>query len=284
MGSFKTTTRNQFDPLTEKIISGLYDYGTELYEKGPTQFTGDLTQGMSDLGKNVLEQYSALSFGQPEYTQSMDVYKDIMSMTPEDLAARRGQYAEEYSGAVLDPAMRALERRQGIDRSVEAGQMTKALGSAGFGASRRGVAESEFDLARDIARGELAAGISADAMRFGTERLASDLGLRSGAAASLADTAGSSLASTLSGLTSTMTAAELEREIGQQGLDRLLAEFQYQRDYPLAVLSTLMGTPTGAGAAGTTTEKKPVWAALLEAGGQVAAASAGKPTGAPTPT
>ena len=86
MGSFKTTTRNQFDPLTEKIISGLYDYGTELYEKGPTQFTGDLTQGMSDLGKNVLEQYSALSFGQPEYTQSMDVYKGMSFPEPRGMS------------------------------------------------------------------------------------------------------------------------------------------------------------------------------------------------------
>jgi hypothetical protein len=251
----KTTTKSM-DPLTQEIIRGIYDTGMDLYNQGATGYVGDLTAGLTDLGASAIEGYTGLDLRSGEFDEAIDKFRGVMNLTDEDLARRRSEYAQNYSGAVLDPAMRAFDRRADIARSTEAGEMTKALGSAGFGASRRGVAESELDLARDVARGELGAKIGADALTYGTNQLASDLGLRTGAASALAGTAGAALGSELSGLSAMLGAGELERGISQSGLDALYNEFIRQQTYPLTAFGMLAGVPYGQGY-GTTKERDP---------------------------
>ena len=167
--------------LEETVIPFAQDFLGTPYES----YTGERVAGLTPLQQQALSGYGALSLPS-ELATASGVVEGVATMTPEELSAQRAQYAQEYTDLIMDPTRRRLKREQDIARSTEAGQMTRALGGAGFGASRRGVAEGEREAARDVAMGELEARIAGQGLDYGTQRLMSDIGLRTGAAGQLA--------------------------------------------------------------------------------------------------
>ena len=283
MSTTKTTT-SKMDPIQQKFLEDtLLPFAREIAGTPYESYTGERVAGLTPLQQQAISGYGALSLPS-ELATASGIVEDVATMTPEELSAQRAQYAQEYTDLILDPTRARLRREQDIARSTEAGQMTRALGGAGFGASRRGVAEGEREAARDVAVRELEARIAGQGLDYGTQRLMSDIGLRTGAAGQLAGLGMTGLGAQTDILGRQMGAGEAERALDQARLDVPYEDYLAAMQYPL----TQFGVLTGAGQAfpagiGTTREKTPLAGTLLETGGKVAAAYYGiPPVGAPT--
>lgn len=283
MSTTKTTT-SKMDPIQQKFLEDtLLPFAREIAGTPYESYTGERVAGLTPLQQQAISGYGALSLPS-ELATASGIVEDVATMTPEELSAQRAQYAQEYTDLILDPTRARLLREQDIARSTEAGQMTRALGGAGFGLSRRGVAEGEREAARDVAVRELEARIAGQGLDYGTQRLMSDIGLRTGAAGQLAGLGMTGLGAQTDILGRQMGAGEAERALEQARLDVPYEDYLAAMQYPL----TQFGVLTGAGQAfpagiGTTREKTPLAGTLLETGGKVAAAYYGiPPVGAPT--
>ena len=283
MSTTKTTT-SKMDPIQQKFLEDtLLPFAREIAGTPYESYTGERVAGLTPLQQQAISGYGALSLPS-ELATASGIVEDVATMTPEELSAQRAQYAQEYTDLILDPTRARLRREQDIARSTEAGQMTRALGGAGFGLSRRGVAEGEREAARDVAVRELEARIAGQGLDYGTQRLMSDIGLRTGAAGQLAGLGMTGLGAQTDILGRQMGAGEAERALEQARLDVPYEDYLAAMQYPL----TQFGVLTGAGQAfpagiGTTREKTPLAGTLLETGGKVAAAYYGiPPVGAPT--
>ena len=272
MSTTKTTT-SKMDPLQKEFLQEtLLPFAREIAGTPYESYTGERVAGLRPIQQQALSGYGALSLPS-ELATASGIVQDVATMTPEELSAQRAQYAQEYTDLIMDPTRRRLKREQDIARSTEAGQMTRALGGAGFGASRRGVAEGEREAARDVAVRELEARIAGQGLDYGTQRLMSDIGLRTGAAGQLAGLGMTGLGAQTDILGRQMGAGEAERALEQARLDVPYEDYLAAMQYPL----TQFGVLTGAGQAfpagiGTTREKTPLAGTLLETGGKVAAA------------
>lgn len=251
MGTKKTTSEMQMPEFQQKFLEGtVIPFAEDFLATEFKPYEGELVAGMTPLQLSAMEGYGALTLPS-EFATASDVMRGVATMTPEDLAARRAGYAQEYTDLVLDPTRQRLKREQDIARSVEAGQMTKALGAGGFGSSRRGIAEGEREAARDVAMAAMEADIGARGLDYGTQRLMSDLGLTTGAAASLAGLGGQRLAAETGILGSQMGVGEAARLIDQQGLEALYNQYMLAQNYPLTQFGVLTGAagavPSGYG-------------------------------------
>lgn len=283
MATTKTTT-SKMDPIQQKFIEEtILPFAQEISGTPFQYYEGDRVAGFTDLEKQALAGYGRLSLPS-ELATASGVVQDVATMTPEELSAQRAQYAQEYTDLIMDPTRRRLKREQDIARSTEAGQMTRALGGAGFDSTRRGIAEGEREAARDVAVRELEARIAGEGLDYGTQRLMSDIGLRTGAAGQLAGLGMTGLGAEIDILGRQMGAGEAERALEQARLDVPYEDYLAAMQYPL----TQFGVLTGAGQAfpagiGSTSERTPLTGTLLETGGKVAAAYYGIPmVGAPT--
>jgi len=272
MGSTKTT-KKEMDPIQQEFLEEtLLPFAREIAGTPYESYTGERVAGLTPLQQQAISGYGALSLPS-ELATASGIVEGVATMTPEELSAQRAQYAQEYTDLILDPTRARLLREQDIARSTEAGQMTRALGGAGFGASRRGVAEGEREAARDVAVRELEARIAGQGLDYGTQRLMSDIGLRTGAAGQLAALGMTGLGAQTDILGRQMGAGEAERALEQARLDVPYEDYLAAMQYPL----TQFGVLTGAGQSfpagiGTTRERTPLAGTLLETGGKVAAA------------
>jgi hypothetical protein len=185
MGTSKTE-KTTMDPLMQQFFGETYIPAIESFLERPYEaFTGERVAGLTPTTERLLGEAQMLQTPE-EFAAAKGVVSGVATMTPEELSQRRGQYAQEYTDLILDPTRSRLMREQAIKRSQEAGEMTRALGGAGFGASRRGVMEGEREAARDVAIAELEADIARQGLDYGTQRLLSDVGVTTGAAGQLA--------------------------------------------------------------------------------------------------
>jgi hypothetical protein len=267
------------DPIQQEFMQEtLLPFAREIAGTPYETFEGERVAGFTPTQQRALYGYGQLSLPS-ELATASGVVEDVATMTPEELSAQRAQYAQEYTDLIMDPTRARLRREQDIARSTEAGQMTRALGGAGFDSTRRGIAEGEREAARDVAMGELEARIAGQGLDYGTQRLMSDIGLRTGAAGQLAGLGMTSLGAQTDILGRQMGAGEAERALEQARLDVPYQDYLAAMQYPL----TQFGVLTGAGQAfpagiGTTREKTPLAGTILETGGKVAAAYFGAPT------
>jgi hypothetical protein len=266
------------DPIQQEFLKEtLLPFAREIAGTPYESYTGERVAGPTALTEEALSGYGALSLPS-ELATASGIVEGVATMTPEEMAERQAGYAQQYTDLVLDPTRARLRREQDIARSTEAGQMTRALGGAGFGASRRGVAEGEREAARDIGMAQLEADIGAAGLGYGSNRLMQELGITTGAAGQLAGLGMAGLGAETDILGRKMTAGEYMRGIDQARLDVPYEDYLAAMQYPL----TQFGVLTGAGQAfpagiGTTREKTPLTGTLLETGGKVAAAYYGMP-------
>lgn len=261
MGTKTKTETKEMPKFQQEFLEGtVIPFAQDFLAKGYTPYEGERVAGFTDLQELAKAGYGGLTLPS-ELATASGIVGDIATMTPEQMAALRSQYAAEYTGTVLDPYRNRLQREQDIQRSVEAGQMTKALGAGGFGSSRRGVAEGEREAARDVAMAALEADIGARGLDYGTTRLMSDLGLKSGAAGQLAGLGMAGLGAQTDILAKQFGIGEAERMLGQQGLDALYEQYMMQQNYPLTQFGVLTGAagavPAGYGTF-TTKERDPM--------------------------
>ena len=277
MSTTKTTT-SKMDPIQQEFLQEtLLPFAREIAGTPYESYTGERVADFTPTGQRALAGYGALSLPS-ELATASGIVEGVATMTPEELSAQRAQYAQEYTDLIMDPTRARLLREQDIARSTEAGQMTRALGGAGFDSTRRGVAEGEREAARDVAVRELEARIAGQGLDYGTQRLMSDIGLRTGAAGQLAGLGMTGLGAQTDILGRQMGAGEAERALEQARLDVPYEDYLAAMQYPL----TQFGVLTGAGQAfpagiGTTREKTPLAGTLLETGGKIAAAYYGIP-------
>lgn len=283
MSTTKTTT-SKMDPIQQEFLQEtLLPFAREIAGTPYESYTGERVAGLTPLQQQAISGYGALSLPS-ELATASGIVEDVATMTPEELSAQRAQYAQEYTDLILDPTRARLRREQDIARSTEAGQMTRALGGAGFDSTRRGVAEGEREAARDVAVRELEARIAGQGLDYGTQRLMSDIGLRTGAAGQLAGLGMTGLGAQTDILGRQMGAGEAVRALDQARLDVPYEDYLAAMQYPL----TQFGVLTGAGQAfpaglGTKSEKSPLTGTLLETGAKIAGVYYGiPPVGAPT--
>jgi len=240
MGSSKT--ERTMDPLIQEFLSGTYFPAIEGFLERPYEaFTGERVAGLTPTTERLLGEAQMLQTPE-EFAAAKGVVSGVAALTPEELSQRRGQYAQEYTDLILDPTRSRLMREQAIKRSQEAGEMTRALGGAGFGASRRGVMEGEREAARDVAIAELEADIARQGLDYGTQRLLSDVGVTTGAAGQLAQLGLSELGAETDILGRKMAAAAIPQQIEQAQLDAVFDEYLRSQQYPLTQLSMLTGS------------------------------------------
>ena len=241
MGTSKTEKRTM-DPLMQQFFGETYIPAVESFLERPYEaFTGERVAGLTPTTERLLGEAQMLQTPE-EFAAAKGVVSGVATMTPEELSQRRGQYAQEYTDLILDPTRSRLMREQAIKRSQEAGEMTRALGGAGFGASRRGVMEGEREAARDVAIAELEADIARQGLDYGTQRLLSDVGVTTGAAGQLAQLGLSELGAETDILGRKMAAAAIPQQIEQAQLDAVFDEYLRSQQYPLTQLSMLTGS------------------------------------------
>jgi hypothetical protein len=255
MGTSKTE-KTTMDPLMQQFFGETYIPAIESFLERPYEaFTGERVAGLTPTTERLLGEAQMLQTPE-EFAAAKGVVSGVAALTPEELSQRRGQYAQEYTDLILDPTRSRLMREQAIKRSQEAGEMTRALGGAGFGASRRGVMEGEREAARDVAIAELEADIARQGLDYGTQRLLSDVGVTTGAAGQLAQLGLSELGAETDILGRKMAAATIPQQIEQAQLDAVFDEYLRSQQYPLTQLSMLTGSagalPQGYG---TTTQR-----------------------------
>lgn len=256
MGS-KTETKEmpefQRKFLEETVIPFAQDFLGTPYES----YTGERVAGLTPLQQQALSGYGALSLPS-ELATASGIVEDVATMTPEEMAQRQAGYAQQYTDLVLDPTRARLRREQDIQRSTEAGQMTKALGGAGFGASRRGVAEGEREAARDIGMAQLEADIGAAGLGYGTNRLMQELGITTGAAGQLAGLGMTGLGAQTDILGRQLAAGDVGRTLDQARLDVPYQDYLARMQYPLTQFGVLTGAAGAVPAGyGTTTTRDP---------------------------
>ena len=250
MGTTKTET-SKMDPLQQEFISEtLLPFAQQIAGTPFQYYEGDRVAGLSDLEKQALAGYGRLSLPS-ELATASGIVEDVATMTPEEMAQRQAGYAQQYTDLVMDPTRARLRREQDIQRSTEAGQMTKALGAAGFGASRRGVAEGEREAARDIGMAQLEADVGAAGLGYGSNRLMQELGITTGAAGQLAGLGMTGLGAQQGLLGAQLGAGSLPRQIAQAGLDVPYSDYLAAMNYPLQQFGVLSGAgqafPAGIG-------------------------------------
>ena len=258
MGTTKTET-SKMDPLQQKFMEeALLPFAREIAGTPYETFEGERVAGFTPTQQRALYGYGQLSLPS-ELATASGIVEDVATMTPEELSAQRAQYAQEYTDLIMDPTRARLLREQDIARSTEAGQMTRALGGAGFGLSRRGVAEGEREAARDVAVRELEARIAGQGLDYGTQRLMSDIGLRTGAAGQLAGFGMTGLGAQTDILGRQLAAGDVGRTLEQARLDVPYQDYLARMQYPLTQFGVLTGAAGAVPAGyGTTTARDPM--------------------------
>jgi len=237
-----TTTNVQesspWSPQADFLQNTIIPFAKGISETPFAEFSGDRVAGPSDLQNTALAGYANLDTGADAYAAAGDVYSGLANRTPEDQAAQIAQYQNQFTGAVIDPTMAAMERQRGKDIVGEQGQIT---GANAFGNSRRDVFQGERAGEYEARMGQTIAGLNQQGLQYGTGRAAADDALRLQAAGAMAGNAGTALQSEMAGLGSQLTAGETGRALTQAELDAEYENYMLQMQYPLTQLTALTG-------------------------------------------
>lgn len=257
MGKKTTTQENKMPEFQRKFLEGtVIPAAEEMFATPFTPYEGERVAGLTDLQQTAMTGYGGLDFGAPAFAQAADVYGTIAS---EGLSPERIQsFMSPYTQNVIDATMRDIGRQRDIAIN-EAG--TAATRAGAFGGSRHGVAEAETQRAFAEQAADTAARLREAGYTTAAGMAQADIAQRMAAAQGGMATAGAGLQQQLTGLGAQMAAGDVERALGQQGLDALYEQYMLQQQYPLTQFGVLTGAagaiPSGYGTT-RTVERDPM--------------------------
>lgn len=257
MGKKTTTVENKMPAFQEEFLKGtVIPAAQQMFETPFTPYEGTRVADLTDLQRQALSGYGALSMGTPAFDQAADVYSMIaeQGLSPENVQ----RYMSPYTQNVIDATMRDIGR----ERDVALNELGAAASAAGaFGGSRQGVAEAETRRAFAETAADTAARLREAGYTQAAAMAQADLAARSAAAQGGLGTAGARLQQEVAGLGATMAAGEAERVLNQQAQDALYEQYMLQMQYPLTQFGVLTGAagaiPAGYGTKNTT-ERDPM--------------------------
>lgn len=239
----KTTNTTQvatMDPIQEEFITDkLLPFADEIIGTPFQQYTGDRVAGLTQIQKDALGGYGALSLPS-EIGEATGMYRDIASRTPEQRQQRLGQIQDQMA-----PMLNRQFAQQGV------GSEAQAIKANAFG-DRRAVYEGERQAALDARAYDLA-----------NRQLGQEDALAMKSAGALAGSGLQGLKAQQNILGSQMTAGDTERQLQQQQLDADFNQYLAEMQYPLTQFGVLTGAgqafPAGIGTTtGTSTERDPM--------------------------
>ena len=174
-------------------------------------------------------------------TQAGGLYGDIAgmgNMKPADYQALTQQNLAGFQGNVIDPTVKAMDRRFAQERAAQAANV---IGSGAFDSSRRAVFEGEREAGRDVQMAQTLANLNRQGYDAASAQTMAQLGMQQGALGA--------------GAAGMMGVGSAETALSAANLDAAYQEFMREQQNPYQQLSALSG---GAGAIpggyGTTTE------------------------------
>lgn len=243
MGS--TTKTTTLDPVTQEFKQLALDAAKNVAGMEYTPYTGERIAGASDLQKTALAGYGALTLPS-EYTTASSALTSLATQTPEQRAAQLGQYTQQYTQNVIDPTIAAMQRQRAKDITGEQAN----IASAGAFGSRRDVYQGERQGEYEALMGKTIGDLQAQGYQSAVARMQAEDAARASAAGQLVGLGGQRLANQQSIYAAQMGAGDFTRQLAQQALDNLYADFLAKQQFPLTQFSTLAtGTasmPTGA--------------------------------------
>lgn len=265
MGSTKQTTT--LDPITQEFKGLALEAAKDVSGMEYQPYGGERVAGLSDLQSQVLGGYGALTLPS-EYGVAGGVMQELATRTPEQTAAQLGQYTQQYTQNVIDPTLALMER----ERAKAITGDEAALARAGAFGSRGDVYMGERQGEYEALMGQTLGQMQAQGYQSAVARMQAEDAARASAAGQLAGLGGQQLQNQQAILAAQMGAGEAQRQLEQQRLDALYADFIAQQQFPLSQFSALA---TGAGSvptATTTTTRDPLGAfgKILAAGGSTA--------------
>ncbi len=127
---FGTSSSSQLSPWAGEYVTNYLGQGAAAAAAPYQAYTGPLTAGASDLQQQAFA--GAGEMAQAGYTPGQ--------FTGGFNASTASQYMNPYLQASLDPQLKELQRQSDIQRTADAGRLTKA---GAFGGSRQAIMESE---------------------------------------------------------------------------------------------------------------------------------------------
>ena len=271
MGTKSETTTKSMDPRLAAQTDQLTGFANQLANSQFDPYTGKRVADMSDLERQALSGYGALTLPS-EFQEVSDIYRGMATRTPQERQADIDAYTQQYTSNVIDPTMAALNRQRAQQR---VGEEADIIGANAFGSGRRGVYEGERQGAFEAAMGQTIGGLQAQGYQQAVQRAQAEDAQRMQAAQALGGQAGTALEAQMGLLGGQMQAGALPRSLEQQGLEAAYQEYLREYEDPFRKFGVLQGTqsvmPQGYGTT-TTTTKDPMGQAanILSAAGSAA--------------
>ena len=225
MGSSKTTTEQTMPQFQQDYLENtVIPFATDVSQTPFQAYTGQRTPNMS-----------------ASTTQAGGLYGDIAgmgNMKPADYQALTQQNLAGFQGNVIDPTVKAMDRRFAQERAAQAANV---IDSGAFDSSRRAVFEGEREAGRDVQMAQTLANLNRQGYDAASAQTMQQLGMQQGALGA--------------GAAGMMGVGSAETALNAANLDAAYQEFMREQQNPYQQLSALSG---GAGAIpggyGTTTE------------------------------
>ena len=189
MGTKSETTTKSMDPRVAAQTDQLTSFANQLAGSQFDPYTGQRVANLSDLERQALSGYGALSLPS-EFQEVSDIYRGMATRTPQARQADIDAYTQAYTSNVIDPTMAALNRQRAQQVVGEDAQMIQ--GNA-FGSGRRGVYEGERQGAFEAAMGQTIGNLQAQGYQQAVNRANLEDQMRMGAAQALGGQAGQAL-------------------------------------------------------------------------------------------
>ena len=235
MGTSKTQTQSM-DPMQESYIEDIIRPGADkIADMEFEQFTGDRVAGLTQLQRDAIGGYGALSLPS-ELAEASGVYRGIANRTPQERTAMLGNIQDQMA-----PMLNRQFAQQGV------GTQAQAIKANAFGDRR------------DVYEGERQAALDARAYDLASRQLEAEDQSAMRSASALAASGLQGLQSTRDILGTQMSAGETERALEQAGLDAIYNDYLAEMQFPLTQFGVLSGGsqafPAGIG---TTTTRDPM--------------------------
>lgn len=234
MGSKSQTST--MDPMQESYIEDIIRPGADkIADMEFEQFTGDRVAGLTQLQRDAIGGYGALSLPS-ELAEASSVYRGIANRTPQERTAMLGNIQDQMA-----PMLNRQFAQQGV------GTQAQAIKANAFGDRR------------DVYEGERQAALDARAYDLASRQLGAEDQSAMRSASALAASGVQGLQSTRDILGAQMAAGETERALTQADLDAAYNDYLAEMQFPLTQFGVLSGGaqafPAGIG---TTTTRDPM--------------------------
>lgn len=241
------------DPRVAAMTDFTTNYAQVLANKRFAPFSGKTVADLTPEERQALSGYSALTLPS-EFQEASDIYRGMVTRTPQERQADIDAYTQQYTSNVIDPTIAALNRQRSQQIVGEEADIIK--GNA-FGAGRRGVYEGERQGAFEAAMGQTLGGLQAQGYQQAVNRANLEDQMKIGAAQALGGQAGQALQAQMGLLGGQLQAAALPRSLKQQELNDLYREYIREYEDPFKKFGVVQGAqsvmPTGYGTTTTTT-------------------------------